>query len=179
MGAFRLFPPKLALQQIARSSSSSSRTSHPDLPSFYITPSFTPAPSSHLLVTMFIKSTLRTVSLVARQHQTRFLSTSVVSQSRRSLLAPLPSIITGSDSSVPRPSKEAMAAHYNQYLDVEEAEAVSPAATATATVAATEAAPVAIASSTPTADSKEDKSAGRSSTVHLVDGSASYRFSLA
>merc|ERR1711939_708287 len=138
-----------------------------------------PAPSSHLLVTMFIKSTLRTVSLVARQHQTRFLSTSVVSQSRRSLLAPLPSIITGSDSSVPRPSKEVMAAHYNQYLDVEEAEAVSPAATATATVAATEAAPVAIASSTPTSDSKEDKSAGRSSTVHLVDGSASYRFSLA
>merc|ERR1711939_1006318 len=97
-----------------------------------------PAPSSHLLVAMFIKSTLRTVSLVARQHQTRFLSTSVVSQSRRSLLAPLPSIITGSDSSVPRPSKEAMAAHYNQYLDVEEAEAVSPAATATATVAATD-----------------------------------------
>jgi len=177
MGAFRLFPPKLALQQIARSSSSSSRTSHPDLPSFYITPSFTPAPSSHLLVTMFIKSTLRTVSLVARQHQTRFLSTSVVSQSRRSLLAPLPSIITGSDSSVPRPSKEAMAAHYNQYLDVEEADGVTPAATATATAAG--AAPVAVANSTSAAERKEEKSAGSSSSVHLVDDSASYRFSLA
>jgi|ERR1711939_437364 len=136
-----------------------------------------PAPSSHLLVAMFIKSTLRTVSLVARQHQTRFLSTSVVSQSRRSLLAPLPSIITGSDSSVPRPSKEAMAAHYNQYLDVEEADGVTPAATATATAAG--AAPVAVANSTSAAERKEEKSAGSSSSVHLVDDSASYRFSLA